>query len=89
MAKENLPPPPRVEVRFKWLVKLPKISGELLINLLEKSGFKLVGRKGRHASLQKDNCKIIIPLYYELSSGVQPAILKQCGLPEEMINLLS
>jgi len=71
------------------MVKLPVISGEKLIMVLEKSGFVKVRRKGSHVSLKKGKYQTVVPLHTELAKGTLIAILKQCGISkDELVNLL-
>jgi len=62
------------------VTKLPIISGEELIKILQKEGFRIVRQKGSHVSLQKESYKTVVPLHEELAKGTLSAILKQCGL---------
>lgn len=63
--------------------KLPVLSGDDLIKLLKKAGFKIVRQKGSHVSLQKDNFKTVVPLHHELAKGTIMGILNQCGLSKD------
>ncbi|MBI5970688.1 MAG: type II toxin-antitoxin system HicA family toxin [Deltaproteobacteria bacterium] len=69
--------------------KLPVLSGEGLIKVLQKAGFRVVRQKGSHVSLQKDSFKTVVPLHSELAKGTLLGILKQCGMSkEDLENLL-
>ncbi len=68
--------------------RLPVLSGEELIKVLQKAGFKILRQKGSHVSLQKDNFKTVVPLHSELAKGTLLGILKQCGLSKEELNNL-
>jgi predicted RNA binding protein YcfA (HicA-like mRNA interferase family) len=71
------------------VAKLPVLSGEGLIKILQQVGFQVVRQKGSHVSLQKGNFKTIVPLHYELSKGTLLGILKQCGLGrDDLVKLL-
>lgn len=63
--------------------KLPVLSGDDLIKLLKKAGFKIVRQKGSHVSLQKDNFNTVVPLHHELAKGTIMGILNQCGLSKD------
>jgi len=63
--------------------KLPALSGEELIKLLIKAGFRRVRQKGSHVSLQKGEFKTVVPLHNELARGTLLGILRQCGLSRE------
>lgn len=63
--------------------KLPSLSGQDLIRLLERAGFEVVRTKGSHVSLRKDQMRTVVPLHDELAKGTLLGILKQCGLTRE------
>jgi predicted RNA binding protein YcfA (HicA-like mRNA interferase family) len=63
--------------------KLPVRSGQELIRLLEKAGFKIVRQRGSHVSLQKGESRTVVPLHDELAKGTLLGILRQCGLSRE------
>ena len=68
--------------------KLPVLSGDELIKLLTKAGFKIVRQKGSHVSLQKDNFNTVVPLHHELAKGTIMGILNQCGLSKDDLQSL-
>jgi len=70
------------------VAKLPVLSGDELIRLLEKAGFKVVRQKGSHSSLQKGNYKTVVPRHHEMAKGTLLGILKQCGLSKEELKKL-
>ena len=70
------------------MAKLPVLSGLELVAALKKSGFKVVRQKGSHISLQKGAFRTVIPLHVELAKGTLLAILRQCGLTREELNVL-
>lgn len=43
--------------------KLPVLSGNELIKILERQRFQIVRQKGSHVSLRKDEFKIVVPLH--------------------------
>lgn len=67
--------------------KLPILSGEELVKLLVKQGFKKVGRKGSHIRLKKksdDKTLItVVPMHKELARGTLLAILRQTEIEKE------
>ncbi len=65
------------------MAKLPVFSGRDLIQLLQKSGFRVIRPKGSHVSMRKDNYRTVIPLHDELAKGTLFGILKQCGLTKD------
>jgi len=69
--------------------RLPVLSGQDLVRILEKAGFEVVRQKGSHVSLQKGSYRTIVPLHDELARGTLLAILRQCGLTrEDLIELM-
>lgn len=69
--------------------KLPILSGQELIQLLQRSGFEIVRQKGSHVSLQKGVYRTVVPLHTELAKGTLLGILQQCGLSkEDLIDLI-
>jgi predicted RNA binding protein YcfA (HicA-like mRNA interferase family) len=66
--------------------KLPVLSGEDLIKILEQAGFRRVRQRGSHISLEKGPYRTVVPFHGELAKGTLLGILKQCGLTKE--NLL-
>lgn len=71
------------------MAKLPVLSGQELIKVLEREGFQIVRQKGSHVSLRKDDFRTVVPLHSDLSKGTLIGLLKQCGLTKEkLIELL-
>jgi len=74
------------------LKKLPVLSGEKLIKLLEKDGFSKVRQRGSHISLIKispqKTFKIIIPNHPELAKGTLLSILRSAGITRERLDEL-
>jgi len=68
------------------VAKLPNLSGERLIQVLQKNGFRVIRQKGSHVSLEKGLYKTVVPLHRELAKGTLFAILKQCGLTKEALD---
>lgn len=64
--------------------KLPAISGEELIKILNKYfGFRPIRQKGDHVIMQKDRIVFSVPLHDTLKKGTFKAILKQAGISVE------
>lgn len=71
------------------MAKLPVLSGNDLIQILQKNGFRIIRQKGSHVSMKKGNHKTVIPIHDELAKGTLLGILKQCGLTkDDLIRLL-
>ena len=75
------------------MLKLPRLSGQETISVLEKAGFVVVRKRGSHVVLKKHttsgNIGCVVPLHKELAIGTLQGILKQAHIaPEEFILLL-
>jgi len=69
-------------------MKLPIVSGEQIIKLLQKEGFSVTRQKGSHISLHKrlENGSIIlvvIPKKREIKKGTLLSIIKQSRMNRE------
>ena len=75
-------------------MKLPVVSGNQILKLLQKEGFQITRQKGSHISLHKklENGKIIlvvVPKHKEIKKGTLLSIIKQSSLSkEEFMNKL-
>lgn len=73
--------------------KLPRISGEEAIHVLQHFGFVAVRQRGSHVVLKKQGSKeeitCVVPLHRELAIGTLRSILRQARvtLGEFMENL--
>ncbi len=67
--------------------KLPILSGQQMLKVLQKKGFTHVRTKGSHAILLKETewgkITIPVPLHSELAKGTLLSILKQAGMTKE------
>ncbi|WP_297468891.1 type II toxin-antitoxin system HicA family toxin [Thermococcus sp.] len=77
--------------------RLPVVSGEKLIKLLEKLGYSVVRQRGSHVRLEKSTPmgthKITVPYHNEIAKGTLNDILNKVslwnGVPkEELIEML-
>ncbi|MBI2653927.1 type II toxin-antitoxin system HicA family toxin [Candidatus Woesearchaeota archaeon] len=68
-------------------MKLPVVSGNAVLKLLQKEGFAIVRQKGSHVSLHKkiDNKTIlvVVPLKKEIKKGTLLSIIRQAGITRE------
>ena len=68
-------------------MKLPLVSGNAVIKLLQKEGFIVVRQKGSHVSLHKkiDNktMLVVVPLKKEIKKGTLLSIIKQAGMTRD------
>ena len=67
--------------------KLPRISGETAIKILQKLGFVKIRQKGSHVILKKSTSQgengCVVPLHKELAIGTLKGILKQAKIEEQ------
>ena len=72
--------------------KIPPLSPEKLIKILQKAGFRTIRQKGSHVILMNDKrTRIVIPVHpgREVKPGLVRAIIKEAGMTrEEFIKLL-
>lgn len=73
--------------------KLPRISGEETIRVLQRLGFVVVRQRGSHVVLKKQNADsskeeitCVVPFHHELAIGTLRGILRQARVtPEEFM----
>ena len=66
--------------------KLPRISGEEAIRVLERLGLVRTRQKGSHVVLRCGDRGCVIPLHKELAIGTLRGALRQAGIdPEEFV----
>jgi predicted RNA binding protein YcfA (HicA-like mRNA interferase family) len=64
--------------------KLPRLSGEQAIRVLERLGFQRVRQRGSHVVMRRDDTGCVVPLHKELAIGTLRSALRQAGIaPEE------
>jgi predicted RNA binding protein YcfA (HicA-like mRNA interferase family) len=67
--------------------KLPRVSGQETIRVLERLGFVRVRQQGSHVVLKKPTPEgevgCVVPLYTELAIGTLRGILRQAGITAE------
>jgi len=66
--------------------KLRKLSGEEVIKILQRMGFKKVRQRGSHVVMRKGNRGCVVPLHKELKTGTLRGILKQAQISPEEFN---
>jgi len=70
------------------LTRLRVLSGREVCRILEDNGFRLVRRRGSHASMQKtiggSTVTVPVPLHDELRIGTLLSIIRQSGLPRSL-----
>ncbi|MDI6888220.1 MAG: type II toxin-antitoxin system HicA family toxin [Methanocellales archaeon] len=75
------------------MTRLPVISGEEAIKVLNKAGFVFVRQKGSHVRMKKVTSErtinVTIPLHDVLDRGTLRSIIRSAGLTvEEFVELL-
>ena len=63
--------------------KLPVVSGEETISVLERIGFKVTRQRGSHVVLRKGSQGCVVPNHKELKTGTLAGILKQAGISND------
>lgn len=79
--------------RGKYM-RLPVLSGEDVVKLLGKAGYRPVRQRGSHKVVQKIEGSVtktvVVPMHNELAKGTLRAIIRQAGLTvDEFIELVS
>ena len=72
-------------------MKLPRISGKELCNILEKIGFEKIYGKGSHVRFRhSDGRRTVVPVHgnEDIGPGLLTAILKQIRLTREDLQKL-
>ncbi len=68
-------------------MKLPLVSGDDVIKLLQRDGFIVMRQKGSHVSLHKKienkTVLVVVPLKKEIKKGTLLSIIKQSGMTRE------
>lgn len=63
--------------------RLPVLSGQEVVKILERLGFRQVRQRGSHVVMRRDGTGCVVPLHKELKSGTLAGILRQAGLSAE------
>jgi predicted RNA binding protein YcfA (HicA-like mRNA interferase family) len=53
------------------------LSGEEMLRLYKKAGWKVISQKGSHVKVGRDSLREIIPMHKELKKGLEQALLKR------------
>lgn len=69
-------------------MKLPVVSGNQVIKLLQKEGFQITRQKGSHISLHKKSEEgkiilVVVPQKREIKKGTLLSIIKQSGMTRD------
>jgi len=68
------------------LPKIPPISPNKLVKILEKEGFKVIRQKGSHViMINSRKTRIVIPVHpgKDIKPGLMRAILREAGISRE------
>jgi len=66
--------------------KLPVLSGQEVIRMLERLGFTVVRQRGSHVILRRGEAGCVVPLHKEVRFGTLAGVLRQAQLsPEEFL----
>ena len=69
--------------------RLPRISAERAVSVLEQLGFRRARHRGSHVVLRRGESGCVIPLHKELAVGTLRSALRQAGVaPEEFVDAL-
>ena len=71
--------------------KLPRVSGQQVVTVLQRAGFRVRRRHGSHIIMRRDDpfAQTVVPAHHELDRGTLRAILRQVDLtPEDFVRLL-
>ena len=61
--------------------RLPRLSGDEVVRVLQRAGFDAVSQRGSHRKLRHaDGRTAIVPLHRELATGTFASLLRQAGL---------
>ncbi len=70
--------------------RLPVLSGQQLIDALEKAGWIVVRQRGSHVRLKHDKrtLALVVPLHRELKRGTLAGILRDAGIDRDDLRQL-
>lgn len=69
--------------------KLPRVSGQDVIDALRRLGFDAVRQRGSHVVMRRGDSGCVVPLHDELKVGTLAGLLRQAQVaPEDLIGAL-
>lgn len=69
--------------------KLPRVSGQDVIDALRRLGFEAVRQRGSHVVMRRGDSGCVVPLHDELKVGTLAGLLRQAQVaPEDLIGAL-
>jgi len=63
--------------------KLPVVSGQEVIDALQRLGFAVARQRGSHVVLRRQAEGTVVPLHREVKRGTPATILRQAGVTTE------
>ncbi len=63
--------------------KLPILSGDEVVNALQKLGFERVRQRGSHVVLKRGSAGCVVPLHREVKTGTLAGILRQAQVAHD------
>lgn len=71
------------------MTRLPQLSGQQLVRVLEQLGYRVVRQKGSHIRLAHDqHSSISVPKHQVIGKGLLHKILRDTGLPPDKLRTL-
>ena len=69
--------------------KLPRVSGQDVVDALRRLGFEIVRQRGSHVVMRRGQQGCVIPLHAELKTGTFAGLLRQAQVSaDELIGAL-
>lgn len=66
--------------------KLPRVSGAVVVRVLERLGFEKLRQSGSHVIMRRGAKGCVVPMHSEVKVGTLAGILRQADVsPEEFI----
>ena len=69
------------------MTRLPRLSGEQIVKILERMGFEQSRQRGSHVTLKKETPEgalgCVVPMHKEVAVGTLRSILRQAHLTIE------
>jgi predicted RNA binding protein YcfA (HicA-like mRNA interferase family) len=66
--------------------KLPRVSGAVVVRVLERLGFEKLRQSGSHVIMRRGAKGCVVPMHNEVKVGTLAGILRQADIsPEEFI----
>ena len=67
--------------------RLPRISGQEAIGILERLGFERARQRGSHVVMRRGDRGCVVPLHKQLAVGTLRSVLRQAGVtPDQFVD---